>query len=163
MIQVHKNPSVADEITIELLSNLSMTLDRFFAVFLVLSAVMLMIALYPLMLGLWPVMVIAVIHVCLVGWCFRRAWRGNWARQIIHFGPETVTIQHATASDRWRLEWSVHWLRLTQALDKQGQAHVYLHWQGLKQEIGGFLPTQEREELQQLMKGILSQKTAWAS
>lgn len=163
MIQVHEQLGDTDDITIELLSNLSMTLDRFFAVFLVLSAVMLMVALYPLMLGLWPVMVISVIHVFLVGWCFRRAWRGNWARQIIHFGPETVTIQHATASDRWRLEWSVSWLRLTQALDKQGQARIYLHRQGLKQEIGAFLPTQERQELQHLIKRILSKRTAWAS
>lgn len=163
MIQVHEQKDARDGVTIELLSNLSMSLDRFFAVFLALSAFMLMIALYPLILGLWPVMAIALVHVCLVGWCFRRAWRGNWARQIIHFGPETVTILHATVSKRWQLEWSVDWLRLTQAIDKQGQPHVYLQRQGLKQEIGEFLPTQERHELKELIREILAQRTAWAS
>ncbi len=163
MIQVHNTTNSGTELTIELLSNLSMSLDRFFAVFLVLSAVMLMVALYPLILGLWPVMVIAMVHVALVGWCFRRAWRGNWARQVIHFGPETVTIVHLTAKETWQLEWPVSWLRLSQGLDRQGQPRVYLQRQGQKQEIGEFLPTQERHELQSLMKQALAQRTAWAT
>lgn len=163
MIQVHEPTDSGAELTIELLSNLSMSLDRFFAVFLVLSAVMLVVALYPLILGLWPVMVIALVHVCFVGCCFRRAWRGNWARQIIHFGSETVTIVHSAASKRWHLEWPVDWLRLSQAVDKQGQPRVYLQRQGLRQEIGGFLPMDERHQLKELMREILAERTAWAS
>ncbi|HEY7906568.1 MAG TPA: DUF2244 domain-containing protein [Wenzhouxiangella sp.] len=163
MIQVHKATDSGTELTIELLSNLSMSLDRFFAVFLVLSAVMLVVALYPLILGLWPVMVIALVHVGLVGWCFRRAWRGNWARQVIHFGPETVTIVHLTADKRWQLEWPVNWLRLAQDLDQQGQPRVYLQRQGLRQEIGEFLPTHERHELRGLIGQALAQRTAWMS
>jgi len=149
--------------TIELYSNLSMSLDRFFAVFLVLSSFILLIALYPLMLGLWPVMVIALFHVVMVGLCFRSAWRGNWAREVIHFGPETVTIEHLEARKRWSLEWPSDWLRVGQKPDGRGELRVWLQRQAQATELGSFLPSEERHELFLLIKTMLADKTAWSN
>ncbi|MEM7053180.1 MAG: DUF2244 domain-containing protein, partial [Pseudomonadota bacterium] len=66
---------------IELLSNLSLTLDRLAGFFLMLSTVTLLVALWPTVMGYWPIMLVAFIHLAIVGWCFRLAWRGHWARQ----------------------------------------------------------------------------------
>lgn len=163
MIRLKPDLQGAQTETIELYSNLSMSLDRFAAVFLVLSAIILLIALYPLMLGLWPVMAIAVFHVVIVGYCFRSAWRGNWAREVIHFGPETVTIEHATAKENWSLEWPLAWLRVNQVVDRRGQPRVLLSKEALSTEIGAFLPCAERRELYALMKTELTKKTAWST
>lgn len=163
MIRHTSDPQGKQTETIELYSNLSMSLDRFAAVFLVLSAVILLVALYPLMLGLWPVMAIALFHVVMVGYCFRSAWRGNWAREVIHFGPETVTIEHATARENWSVEWPLAWLRVNQVVDRRGQLHVLLRKEALSAEIGSFLPHDERCELYELMKTALTKKTAWST
>lgn len=163
MIQVHDDNQESGDLQIALLSNVSMSLDRFFAVFLILSLVMLLVALYPVMLGLWPVMVIAATHVVLVGWCFRQAWRGNWARQTLHFGTETVTITHRTARQYWTLEWPIVWLKLDHQSDHLGQPRLYLQLQGRSQEIGSFLPANERAELGTLLTDALSQRTAWVN
>lgn len=163
MIKTRHNADSEDELTIELYSNLSMSLDRFFAVFLVISAVTLLISIYPLALGLWPVMVISLIHIVLVGLCFRSAWRGNWVREIIHFDAETVTIKHLAARKSWRVQWPVTWLRLARSADRQGHVRLYLGQHGQKQEIGGFLPSHERDELSGLIKTALTQRTGWVS
>jgi uncharacterized membrane protein len=161
MIQVQFDNTQPGHVQIDLRSNLSMSLDRFAAVFLVLSLIMLLVAVYPLVLGLWPVMVIASLHIGLVGWCFRQAWRGNWVRQTLHFGVETVTIEHLAAKQNWRLEWPVSWLKLITRHDQLGQPRLYLQRQGQAQEIGAFLPSHERMELRDLLNQAMAQRTAW--
>ncbi len=163
MIKTRQPTEPSDDLTIELYSNLSMSLDRFFAVFLVISAITLLIAIYPLALGLWPVMVISLIHIVLVGLCFRSAWRGNWVREIIHFDAETVTIRHLAANKSWQVQWPVTWLRLAHNADRQGHVRVYLGQHGQNQEIGGFLPAHERSELSGLMKTALAKRTGWVA
>jgi uncharacterized membrane protein len=130
MIKTRHNTDSEDELTIELYSNLSMSLDRFFAVFLVISAVTLL---------------------------------SNWVREIIHFDAETVTIRHLAASKSWRVQWPVTWLRLARSADRQGRVRLYLSQHGQKQEIGGFLPSHERDELSGLIKTALTQRTGWVS
>ena len=163
VIKTNQSIESDEELTIELYSNLSMTLDRFFAVFLVISAVTLLISIYPLALGLWPVMVISLIHIVLVGLCFRSAWRGNWVREIIHFDAQTVTIKHLAVNKSWQVEWPVAWLRLGRRADRQGHVRLYLDQHGQKQEIGGFLPSHERDELNGLLTSALARRTAWVS
>ena len=163
MIRLKPDSSVEHLETIELYSNLSMSLDRFFAVFLALSGVILLVALYPLILGLWPVMAIALFHILMVGCCFRSAWRGNWAREVIHFGPETVTIEHAAAKENWSLEWPLAWLKVNQVPDRRKGLIVLLRKEALSKEIGAFLPCEERRELYELVRNVLSKKTAWST
>ena len=163
MIKVETNQHAGQEFKVALFSNLSMSLDRFFAVFLVLSAVTLMVAMYPLMLGLWPVMAIALIHILCVGLCFRSAWRGNWARQTLHFGAETVTIEHLARDEQWSIEWPLPWLRLVEKQDPRGHHRLFLAMQGQTKEIGGFLPDQERQALGELLTNTLAQRTAWGA
>lgn len=163
MIEVKTNQDADQDFTVALFSNLSMSLDRFFAVFLVLSAVTLIVAIYPLILGLWPVMAIAVVHILCVGLCFRSAWRGNWARQTLHFGSETVTIEHLAKDERWSIEWPLPWLRLEAKQDRRGHHRLFLAMQGQSKEIGGFLPEQERQALGELLTNTLAQRTAWGA
>jgi uncharacterized membrane protein len=163
VIKTLKHSESGDELTIDLYSNLSMSLDRFFAVFMVLSAVTLLIAIYPLALGLWPVMIIALIHVVLVGVCFRSAWRGNWARETICFDAENITIRHLAANKSWQVTWPTTWLRIVSITDKHKENRVYLCQHNQKQEIGGFLPQDERKHLEKIMKKTLSERTAWTT
>lgn len=161
MIEVHDNPHQTDESVIEIRSNLSMSLDRLATVFLGLSAVTLLIALGPLIFGLWPVLVIAVVHLLIVGWCFRLAWRGNWARESLRIGPELVTVEHYDLRKRVSSEWPVAWVRVRVESARLGDARVYLECQGRSQQLGAFLPVTERLELAELLKNCIRPLSAW--
>lgn len=140
-----------------------MTLDQFFVVFLVISTFTLLISTYPLVMGLWPVMLISLLHVVAVGWCFRSAWRNNWFRQFIRFKKDTVTIEHHSASDSWQLTWPTTWLHIVSNTDKHKENRVYLCQHSQKQEIGSFLPQNEREQLEKVMRKALTNRTGWTT
>ena len=163
MISTHSDTAHNNHFSVELRSNLSMTLDRFFAVFLAISTVVMLISLYYLALGLWPVMLISLLHVVAVGWCFRSAWRNNWFRQFIRFKNDTVTIEHKSASDSWQLTWPTTWLRIVSNKDKHKEHRVYLCQHNQKQEVGSFLPQNEREQLEKVMRKALTNRTGWTT
>lgn len=140
-----------------------MTLDQFFMVFLIISTFTLMISMYPLIMGLWPVMLISLLHVVAVGWCFRSAWRNNWFRQFICFEKDTVTVKHRSVSHSWQVTWPTTWLRIVSITDKHKENRVYLCQHNQKQEIGGFLPQDERKQLEKMMKRTLLERTAWST
>lgn len=163
MITVINSNIDDEELTIELCSNLSMSLDNFFAVFLVISAFILIISTYQLSLGLWPVMIISLIHIALVGLCFRSAWRSNWVRETIYFDANTVTIKHLAANNSWKMQWPTTWIRTELSRAKNGSTRLYIKQHDQKQEIGGFLPPNERDELCGLIRTALTQRTGWVS
>jgi len=141
---------------IEVLSNLSLTLDRLAGAFLLLSGVTLLVALLPTLLGYWPIMVIAVIHLAVVGWCFRLAWRGNWARQEITIDTDRVRVVLRTARyEGWR-EWPTGWVRIRQAAAR-GEPRILLGLGGQQIEIGRFVPAGERvEAASRIMRALQS-------
>ena len=138
-----------------------MTLDSFFAVFLALSTVVMLISLYHLALGLWPIMLISLLHVFAVGWCFRLAWRNNWHSQRILFETDAVTIEHTSASGFWRLTWPTTWLRMVSKFDRHGESRVYLCLHNEYQQLGSFLPHSERKQLEKVIKEALTNRTCW--
>ncbi len=146
---------------IEVLANLSLTLDRLAGVFLVLSAVTLLVALLPTLLGFWPIMVIAVVHLGIVGWCFRLAWRGNWARQEITIDPQTVRIDSRTARGGQSTEWPTGWVRVQQD-SARGEPRIRLAFHGRQVEIGRFVPVQERIEAAHRIIRALEPHSAWS-
>jgi uncharacterized membrane protein len=163
VIEVHENPEHPDFVIIDAKSNLSMSLDRLAAVFLGLSAVTLLVALGPLFVGLWPILVIAIVHLSIVGWCLRLAWRENWARERLAVGPEWLTVEHFDLRNRARNQWPVAWVRVQTEPSRLDDVRVYLDCKGRRQQIGAFLPTSERLELAQALTKSLQPLSAWGA
>lgn len=145
---------------IEVLSNLSLTLDRLAGFFLALSAVTLTVALLPTLLGYWPIMAIAIAHLAIVGWCFRAAWRGHWARQDITVDAERVRVDFRTARGVERHQLPTDWVRVEQRSER-GEPRVYLVLHGERIEIGSFVPADERIEAARSIIRALEPHSAW--
>lgn len=145
---------------IEVLSNLSLTLDRLAAFFLALSAVTLTVALLPTLLGYWPIMAIAIVHLAVVGWCFRLAWRGHWARQDITVDADRVQVDFRTARGVEQHELQTDWVRVEQR-SAHGEPRVYLVLHGKRIEIGSFVPATERIEAARSISRALEPHSAW--
>jgi uncharacterized membrane protein len=163
VIEVHDNPDHPGFAIIEAKSNLSMSLDRLAAVFLGLSALTLLVAILPLLLGLWPILLIAIVHLLIVGWCLRLAWRGNWARERLTVGPEWLTVEHFAMRARTRDQWPVAWVRVQLETAGSCEVQVHVNCQGRRQIIGAYLPVTERYELAQTLKECLGPLTAWSA
>lgn len=152
----HANPVIR----IEVLSNLSLTLDRLAGFFLVLSAVTLTVALLPTLMGYWPIMAIAIVHLVIVGWCFRIAWRGHWARQDITIDPDRVQVEFRTARGVEQHELPTNWVRVEQR-SVRGEPRAYLVLHGKRIEIGSFVPADERIEAARCITRALEPHSAW--
>ena len=161
MIEVVRNPEHSGFDIVELKSNLSISLDRLAAIFLGLSAVTLLVAVGPLILGLWPVMLIALFHIVAVGICLRKAWRGHWARQRLAVGPQVLRVDHDTQAGRCSSEWPMAWVRVEIESGRLGDQRVYLRCRGKRQEIGSFLPIDERLEAARELKQRIGPFSAW--
>lgn len=156
----HDFPSAESECRLELLSNLSLTLDRLSGVFLALSAVTLVVALLPTLMGFWPILVIAIIHLAIVGWSFRLAWRGNWRRQELNVADGKLRLVDCSARGRFERHWPVAWVRVD--LDRRGaEPRLFLAMHGERIEIGGFVPADERLEAAGWLRQALARRTAW--
>lgn len=144
---------------IEVLSNLSLTLDRLAGFFLLISGVTLGVALLPTLMGYWPIMAIAIIHLAIVGWCFRLAWRGHWARQDIEIDAEQIRIGTCTARGCMQQVWPSGWVRI-ERVDRGSERRVFLALHQKRIEIGRFLPEFEREQAADLIAGALARRSA---
>lgn len=145
---------------IEVLANLSLSLDRLAGFFLVLSGVTLTVALLPTLLGYWPIMAIAIVHLAIVGWCFRIAWRGHWARQDITVDADRVRVDFRTARGVEQYELPTDWVRVEQR-SARGEPRVYLVLHGKRIEIGSFVPADERIEAANCIIRALEPHSAW--
>lgn len=163
VIETHEKTDGSGVIVIDVKSNLSMSLDRLATVFLGLSAVTLLIALGPLILGLWPILLVAVVHLLIVGWCLRLAWRGNWARERLTVSSEKLSVEHYELRNRSQTCWPVAWVRVVQQSDSLGDVRLVLQCHGHRQEIGAFLPVTERLELGRILKQCLRPYSAWSA
>lgn len=141
---------------IEARSNLSMSLDRLAAVFLGLSAVTLLVALGPALLGFWPILVVAVVHLIVVGWCMRLAWRGNWARERLIIDRDRLTIEHFDVRQATRSQWPRAWVRVEVEEQRMGERRVVVTCHGRRQVIGSFLPTGEKLALARALREHLA-------
>lgn len=145
---------------LELLSNLSLTLDRLAGVFLMISAVTLMVALLPTLMGYWPIFVIAVIHLAIVGWCFRLAWRGFWRRQHVCITDEEVTLTDCSAAETRTQRWPTGWVRVE--IDRRGsEPRLLLAMHGDRIELGAFAPVEERLQAADWLKNTLQPRSLW--
>lgn len=140
---------------IEARSNLSITLDRLAAVFLGLSVVTLLVALGPLLLGFWPIMLAAVVHLLIVGWCMRLAWRGNWARERMVIDRDKLRIDHFDLHRRTQSEWPSPWVNVQIEQQRMGERSVVVTCHGRRQVVGEFLPTFEKLALADALKESL--------
>lgn len=130
-------------------------------VFAALCVVTLLVVAWPVMMGLWPVLLAALLHLAVVGWCFRSAWRGNWAREELRVEGDLLLVEHFRAGLRRKSEWPVAWSRVQMEEGRFGDVHVYVTSQGKRQEIGAFLPVSERTELARMVNDALRPRSAW--
>jgi uncharacterized membrane protein len=162
MIRESHLEGIKPAVYIEVLANLSLTLERLAAVFLLLSGFTLLVALMPTLMGYWPIMAIAIVHVAIVGWCFRLAWRGNWARQDIVIDSDRLRIVTRTARSEDCQEWPIGWVRVHTERSRS-ETRVLLGLHGRFVEVGGFLPPSERLEVAQRIECALTPHTAWSA
>lgn len=148
------------ESRIELLSNLSLTFDRLAGVFLLLSAVTLVVALLPTLMGYWPILVIAVVHLAIVGWCFRLAWRGYWRRQALSVSDDAVRLIDVSARGTIEQSWPAAWVRID--VDRRGSdPRLFLAMHGERVEVGAFVPPEERLEAAEWLRQALMPRSGW--
>lgn len=160
MVRVNRLAQTGNDHSIEVLSNLSLSLDRLAGFFLVLSAATLLVALWPTLMGYWPIMGIALIHLAIVGFCFRLAWRGNWARQTVRVDAESVRIEFRTAGEQQETDWPANWVRVEVVNDgREPRVNLCLH--GERIEIGRFVPPDERLQAAELLRKALAPHSAW--
>jgi len=145
---------------IEVLSNLSLTLDRLAGWFLLISGVTLGVALLPTVMGYWPIMAIAIVHLVIVGWCFRLAWRGHWARQDIEIDFEQIRIGSCTARGCHEQVWPSGWVRVERST-RGSELRVFVALHQRRIEIGRFLPEFEREQAADMIAAALARRSTW--
>lgn len=161
MIEVKDNPEHPGFPVIDVRSNLSISLDRLASVFLGISAVTLLVATGPLLFGMWPIMLIALVHLLIVGWCLRLAWRGHWARERLTVGPEQLVVEHFALNRRTRKDWPLAWVQVRSESGGMGDVRVYLSCKGERQQLGAFLSLEERLELAETVKNCIGPMSAW--
>jgi uncharacterized membrane protein len=161
MIDVSRNPDHPDFEVVELRSNLSISLDRLFLVFLGLSTITLLVAIGPLIVGLWPVMVVAIIHLIAVGLCLRAAWRGHWARERLSIGPEKLEFSRFLSGGSEQDEFPLAWVRVVVESGRLGDRRIFLSCHGQRKEIGAFLPVEERLQVVKEMNDRIRPLSAW--
>lgn len=162
MVREISEPSGCDSAAIEILANVSLSLDQLVAVFLGLSAVTLTVAVLPTLMGYWPILAIALVHLAAVGWCLRLAWRGHWQRQIVTVATDVIGIDSVRADGTERVQWPTGWVRVETVLDgREPRVFLRLHRQRL--EIGRFVPAGERLDAATRIREALAPHSAWPS
>lgn len=163
MIDLQAPEKSSDSLVIEALSNVSMTLDGLMAVFAGLCLVTLLVVAWPVIMGLWPLLVVALLHLAAVGWCLRSAWRRNWARERIRLEGDRLIVDHFRAGREERSEWPAAWTRVRTERGRFAELRVFVSSRGRCQEIGAFLPVEERAELARMLDRALRPQSAWCS
>ena len=162
MLQVHATEQPADDMVIEARSNLSMSLEGLTAVFGGICVVTLLVVAWPVFMGLWPILLAALLHLAVVGWCFRIAWRGNWARERVLLDGDDLVIEQFRLGRQTRSQWPAAWARVERVPGRLGDVQVYLRCRERRLQIGAFLPVNEREELAAAVRGMLNRRSAWS-
>ena len=160
MLQVRPTDQSPDQMMIEARSNLSMSLEELTAVFGGICVVTLLVVAWPVFMGLWPILLAALLHLALVGWCLRAAWRGNWARERLRLEGDDLVVEQFRLGRKDRSRWPIAWTRVQLEPGRLGRQRLFVCFQGRKLELGSFLPVNEREELAGALHHMLSQRSA---
>jgi len=147
---------------VEILSNLSLSLDELVGFFALLSATTLIVALLPALLGYWPILAIALLHLVLVGACLRLAWRRHWRREHVTIGIDEVRVERFSSQGRDALSWPSSWVRV-ELNGKLGARRLTLRLHGQSIDLATFVPESERLEAARLIRDALRSGTAWNS
>lgn len=161
MLQVHATEQPPGDMVIETRSNLSMSLEGLTAVFCGICVVTLLVVAWPVFMGLWPILLAALLHLAVVGWCFRAAWRGNWARERLLLKGDNLVVEQFRLGRQSKSDWPAAWTRVELVPGRLGNKQVFIGCHGQRLEIGAFLPVHEREELAAAVKGMLNRRSPW--
>lgn len=160
MLHVLSTEQSPDQMMIEARSNLSLSLEELTAVFGGICVVTLLVVAWPVFMGLWPILLAALLHLALVGWCLRAAWRGNWARERLRLEGDDLVVEQFRLGRQERSTWPIAWTRIQLVPGRLRKQRLFVCFQGRKLELGSFLPVNEREELAGALHHMLSQGSA---
>jgi uncharacterized membrane protein len=103
----------------------------------------------------------ALIEIPVVAIAFWLVWRSGDRRERIKLGTDQVRIEQLPAKGRAACTFPAAWTRV-QVLDRgDGHRHVVLIAQGREQEVGQCLGDDERMQLSQWLKTLLSGRSGW--
>jgi len=103
----------------------------------------------------------ALIEIPVVAIAFWLVWRSGDRRERITLGTDQVRIEQLPAKGRAASTFPAAWTRV-QVLDRgDGHRHVVLIAQGREQEVGQCLGDDERMQLSQWLKTLLSGCSGW--
>lgn len=144
---------------------MSSSLPQLALAFGLISSVTLLIAVFLTVLGYWPVLAFAGLHLLIVGWALRLAWRNNWHVVRFVLDHHRLRLQGNHAGHDWQAELPSAWCRIRyQAGSPPAAANrVWLICRDTRLELGRFLNDQERELLAQRMQQGLSGYSVLAS
>lgn len=160
MVSDRRQPDETGHAAVVATSNLSLSLEALFWVFVALCVLTVSVALLPTLQGYWPIMCFALVHLLVVGLCLRRAWRGHWARQVIRVGPDRVVVEHTALGERRSTELPTAWTRVM--VTPGGNGRVFLAHHGERLAVGDFLPPAERHDLAVRLSRTLAPHSAWS-
>ena len=103
----------------------------------------------------------ALIEIPVVAIAFWLVWRSGDRRERITLGTDQVRIEQLPAKGRAASTFPAAWTRV-QVLDRgDGHRHVVLIAQGREEEVGQCLGDDERMQLSQWLKTLLSGCSGW--
>lgn len=141
-------------------ANISSSLPQLALAFALISGMTLLIAVFLTVLGYWPVLAFAALHLLIVGWALRVAWRNNWHVVMVAVDRDQLRLLANHAGHASETTLPSAWCRVDYRPGSPPAVanRVWLVCRDTRLEMGRFLNDQERElmarRLQQGLSGI---------
>lgn len=138
-------------------ANVSSSLPQLVQAFALISGLTLIIALVLTVMGFWPVLVFAALHLLIVGWALRVAWRNNWhvLQLVLDYEQLRLLANHAGYVSETSLPSAWCRVEYRAGATPAAEHRLWLVCRGNRIELGRFLNNQERKLLaRRLQQGL---------
>jgi uncharacterized membrane protein len=110
------------------------------------------------LMGAWPIVGFFGLDVALIYWAFKASYRSGRAHEIIRLTPRELTVERVSPTGRSR-RWSFqpYWLRVELEERAGRTSRLTLQSHGRAFEVGGFLTSEERDEVATALRHALAQ------
>lgn len=105
--------------------------------------------------------VFTLIEIPVVVVAFWLVWRGGGRKERITLGAEQIRIEQLPARGRAASTFPAAWVKVRVLERGDGHRHVVLAAHGREQEVGACLGDDERMQLLQWLKTLLSGRSGW--
>jgi uncharacterized membrane protein len=102
-----------------------------------------------------------LIEIPVVAVAFWLVWRGGAHKERITLNPDEIRVEQVPPRGRAAITFRTAWVRVWVQKRRDGHQHVVLTASGRALEIGTCLGDDERMQLSQRLKGLLSDRSGW--